>query len=161
MTGFFYGVWPFKTYSIGIACNLQKKAQKIINSEFMINYNPQDMKNWRLRLCQQDYDQRQLYKYFSGSLVSCLFLLDCAERSILNWLKGSYLKTFFFFLEFSGLWQVLYILYAPLALTSKWKMWTLTCKESSLMSATLLAWALFNNSRELERSWFWWCRGNS
>lgn len=109
MTGFFYGVWPFKTYSIGIACNLQKKAQKIINSEFMINYNPQDMKNWRLRLCQQDYDQRQLYKYFSGSLVSCLFLLDCAERSILNWLKGSYLKTFFFF--FRILWSVTSIIY--------------------------------------------------
>lgn len=69
------------------------------------------------------------------------FLLDSAERTIPNWLKGGYF-TNFFLLEFPGLWPVLYTLYAPPALTSKWKTWTLTCKELNSMSATLLEWAL-------------------
>lgn len=35
ITGFFYGVRPFKTYSVGIACNLQQESSDK-NNKFTI-----------------------------------------------------------------------------------------------------------------------------
>lgn len=61
---------PLKHTVLGEHVIYKREVQiRAINSQFIINYNPQDTKNLRLRLCQQDYNQRKLYKYFSGSLV--------------------------------------------------------------------------------------------
>jgi len=78
------------------------------------------MKNRRPRLCQEAYNQRKLHRHFGGSLVFMFgFLLDSLKETSLHWLKGGYLKIFFFFWN-SLIYNKFYAhLYAPQTLTSK------------------------------------------
>lgn len=87
----------------------------------MINYNPQGHEKPKAEIVSRGLQPKETTQTFwGGSLVFMFgFLLDSLKETSLHWLKGGYLKIFFFFWN-SLIYNKFYAhLYAPQTLTSK------------------------------------------